>query len=126
MKRLIIAISLLLCSVLLSVFGYFDLRTNSKKLIKSLEDTVTSVNSGKNEEIKENIEKALDIWESCETRFKIYMDHAELDDIIFSANELEQYLNGDREIEVSDICFDCINRLNHIVESETPSIGEIL
>lgn len=126
MKRLIVSIILIAAAILLSVFGYTDMKKSSKMLISSFKDTVNAVDSGDENAVNAKLRDSLEVWEKHKTRFEIYINHDELDDIQDATKELEQYLNGNRETEVKDLCLDCISKLEHIIDAETPSIGELL
>ena len=129
MKRLIAAIVLLAASVLLSVLGYLDLKTKGNKLVKSFQETADTfknqaeINSG---DINGSLEETLELWEKYKTKFEIYINHDELDDIQEKTLELEQYLKENREVKVEELCLDCVSKLEHIIDAETPSIGEVL
>lgn len=126
MKRLIAAIVLIVAAILLSVLGYNDMRKSGKMLIDSFKETVNAVESGDENAVNSKLRDSLDVWEKHKTRFEIYINHDELDDIQDATKELEQHLNGSREVEVKDLCLDCISKLEHIIDAETPSIGELL
>ncbi len=129
MKRLFIAVALLAASVLLSVLGYMDLKTKGGELVKSFNETAdifkeqSEIKSG---DIDGSLEATLKLWKKYKTRFEVYINHDELDDIQDATIELEQYLKEDRKTEVDELCLDCVSKLEHIIDSETPSLGEIL
>lgn len=125
MKRIIIAFVLVGSAIFLSFFGYFDLKTNGKKLIKSFEVTAYTFNDEPDGSVEKSLKDSLEMWEKYRTRFEIYINHDELDDIQITTKELEQYLSGKRDVEVDELCLDCINRLEHIIDAETPSLGEV-
>lgn len=129
MKRLVISIVLLAAAVLLSVLGYFDLKTKGNELAKSFQSTAdtfkahSEINSG---DINGSLEATLKLWEEYKTKFEIYINHDELDDIQERTLELEQYLKENRDVKVDELCLDCVSKLEHIIDAETPSIGEVL
>lgn len=125
MKRLITAVILICAAVFLSVFGYYDMKKSSEMLINSLEETINAIESGDENTADSKLKDSLDIWEKHKTRFEMYINHSELDDLQDQTKELEQYLGGKRESEVKELCLDCISKLEHIIDGETPSIGEI-
>ncbi len=125
MKRIIIAFVLVCSAIFLAFFGYFDLKTNGKKLIKSFEVTAYTFNDEADGSVEKSLKDSLEMWEKYRTRFEIYINHDELDDIQITTKELEQYLSGKRDVEVDELCLDCINRLEHIIDAETPSLGEV-
>lgn len=125
MKRIIIAFVLVGSAIFLAIFGYFDLKTNGKKLIKSFEVTAYTFNDEADGSVEKSLKDSLEMWKKYRTRFEIYINHDELDDIQITTKELEQYLSGKRDVEVDELCLDCINRLEHIIDAETPSLGEV-
>ena len=125
MKRIIIAFILVGSAVFLAIFGFFDLKTSGRKLIKSFETTAYAFNNESYSSVENSLKDSLEMWEKYRTRFEIYINHDELDDIQITTKELKQYLNGKRDVEVDELCLDCINRLEHIIDAETASIGEV-
>ncbi len=129
MKRLFIAVALLAASVLLSLLGYMDLKTKGNELAASFNETAkvfksrAEVNSG---DINGSLESTLELWKKYKTRFEVYINHDELDDIQDATIELEQYLDKNRDVKVDELCLDCVSKLEHIIDAETPSVGEIL
>lgn len=123
MKRIIIALLLVGTSVFISIFGYCNLKATGKKLINSFEKTATAYQSSNDTD--SSLKSSLELWEKHKTSFEIYINHDELDEIQMKTKQLEQYLNGKRDVKVDELCFDCINKLEHIIDAETPSFGEV-
>lgn len=126
MKRLIFAIMFIILAVGLSVFGHWDLKKTGNDLIVKLQESAEFTKNKSPEKARESAEAGLELWKKNKTRFEIYLNHDELDNIQIYFKEIEKGLNGQDEFDIAKASLDCVNELEHVIESDAPRIGEIL
>lgn len=125
MKRIIIAVVMIAIAVSASIFGYFDLKKSAEQITASLNDVIYAANSGDEIEAAALAEKSVMLYQSKRTRLQMYLNHSEIDDIELNFKDIKRYSEGTKDIEINNLCYDCINNFEHIVESEKPDIGTI-
>lgn len=126
MKRIVTAIIFLLGAVAISLVGYFNLCKITDNLINNLY-TVIDASENQSDEIAVNAAReCVVIWDKADTMLEIYLDHNSIDDVEIDFKSIERYAEGDREIMLTEVCYECINCLEHIKETSTPSWGTIM
>lgn len=126
MKRVITAVCFILTAVFLAVFGYFDLKKTCESLIDSLQNVVEVSSSDNNEETVAAAEECARLWEEKGERLEMYLNHSEIDSVEIDFKSLKRYAEGEQDIMLTEVCYECINNLEHIIETETPSWGTVL
>ncbi len=126
MKRVITAVCFILTAVFLAVFGYFDLKNTCESLIASLQNVVAVSQNGNNEETVAAAEECTRLWQETGERLEVYLNHSEIESVEIDFKSLKRYAEGEQDIMLTEVCCECINNLEHIIESETPSWGTVL
>lgn len=128
MKRTLIGAILTLAAIMIALFGYFDLNKTSKQLIGFLGASKESFAEGDFESCIENAKNAVDIWNKAEDRYKVYLNHEELDELelCFDKLELKVSEKENSDNDITELLDEGIFRLKHIINSQKPKISEIL
>ena len=128
MKRTLIGAILTLAAIMIALFGYFDLNKTSKQLIGFLGASKESFAMGNFESCIENAKNAVDIWNEAECRYKVYLNHEELDELelCFDMLELKVSEKENSDNDITELLDEGIFRLKHIINSQKPKISEIL
>ncbi len=126
MKRVITAVCFILTAVFLAVFGYFDLKSTCEDLIYSLQNVVAVSSSDNHEETVAAAEECARLWEESGEKLEVYLNHSEIDSVEIDFKSIRRYAEGEQDIMLTEVCFECINNLEHIIKTETPSWGTVL
>lgn len=73
----------------------------------------------------EQTKRLMEEWERCESFMAAFLPHGELDDIEIGLRNIENYHNQSLTDEYLEELNGCINRLEHIKESEKPIFRNI-
>ena len=124
MNRLIAAFVILALALGTGLTGYFYISLSSRSMIEQLEnDRLLTVESRiMSEERAENIQKE---WEKREPFFVAILPHEELDDVEINIMSLTDYCSQGLTDEYIKALNECINRLEHICESEKPGFKNV-
>lgn len=124
MKRIIAAAVILLIAVGSSLGIYLGISRDIDRLTAlacEVRDSV--VESGKSD--TEQTKRLTAEWEKCESFMAAFLPHGELDDIEIGLKNIENYNNQALTDEYLEELNGCINRLEHIKESEKPIFKNI-
>lgn len=124
MKRLIAGVIILLIAVGSSVGINIGINKNIDSFIASADSVrENTVKNGKTDlrQTNELIEK----WESMESFMAAFLPHGELDDIEIGIKNIKNYHEQASTDEYLEELNACINRLEHIKESEKPTFKNI-
>ncbi len=124
MKRIIAAVAILLIAVGSSAGIYF-------KIIKKVDEltlTASEIREGVCQSGKTNYDdtkRLSESWDKAERFMVSFLPHSELDDIEIGIRNIENYHEQGLTDEYLEELNNCINRLEHIKESEKPTIKNI-
>lgn len=124
MKRIIAGAVILLIAVGSSLGIYLGISGN----IDRLTDIACEVRDGVVQSGKSDTEQTKHLtgeWERCESFMAAFLPHSELDDIEIGLRNIENYHNQALTDEYLEELNGCINRLEHIKESEKPVFKNI-
>ena len=124
MNRLAAALILLFISVGIGLSGHFYIVRSAESLIEHIEqDRKLTVASGiPSAERAEKIQKE---WKKRETLFVAILPHSELDEIEISIMNLTDFQKQEFSEEYIKALNECINRLEHIRETQNPDFKNI-
>ena len=133
MKRIVIACVLVAVAIFIAVFGYFDISSTSKKLILYLDTSKAFCENGNYNQSLSEAEKAVKVWKEKEKRYKVYLNHDELDEleVCFEMLELKTKENTEAqdfdasENDITELLNEGIFRLRHLIDSQKPKLSEI-
>ncbi len=125
MIREIIAFSLLVALLALSLVNVTYIENKTELLAGEINEAHELYQKGDNEEAAARVEKSLNDWLSWESYSHIMLRHSEIDVITGAYYELLEQLEG--EEKVTDASFDAlIETLNDIVKKERVTFGSLL
>lgn len=126
MKRVWIAVSLL-CAILgLSALSLYSTHTITQTMSGLFEEAYTQASEGNLDKAREAAEELEDYWGKTHRILSTYMRHEEIEHVLVSANSLTSYLDQDNLETFTEECQASMVYLQHLWDSEQPSIENIL
>lgn len=124
MKRVVAAFVILFIAVGSSIGVYCGIISRVDSLLETARQTRDAVvESG--ETNREQTDMLMKEWEDSEIFMAAFLPHSELDDIEIGIRNIENYHTQKLTDEYLEELNGCINRLEHIKESEKPSFKNI-
>lgn len=124
MKRVVAAVAILIIAVGSSIGVYCGIISRVDSLLETARQTRdTVVESG--ETNREQTDMLMKEWKNSEIFMAAFLPHSELDDIEIGIRNIENYHTQKLTDEYLEELNGCINRLEHIKESEKPSFKNI-
>lgn len=124
MKRLVIAVFVLLFTITFSVGSYFLICNKVDSILTLMEnDRRLTVDSG--EADKKRTTQILDKWSEHEVFLVSMLTHHELEEIETGIRCLNDYMQQGLTEEYVKTLNECINKLKHIKETELPDTKNI-
>ena len=124
MNRPAAALILLFVSIGIGLSGHFYINKSAENLIEYIEyDRNLTVESGTPS--AERAEKIQNEWKKRETLFVAILPHSELDEIEISIMNLTDFQKQEFGEEYIKALNECINRLEHIRETQKPDFKNI-
>lgn len=125
MKRVVIAVVLIVFVTAISVYGYFDLKRTGNDIISSLEKTIETVEANGESSAMENLTASVRKWEKARVRFGIYCNHDEIDDIDINFRTLKSKAERNTDCDIVEICSENIILLEKMIDAEKPKIENV-
>lgn len=125
MKRTVFAITAILSSVLICIFGFIVLKKSCETLISPLKEIAEYARNDDIETAKKKTDEMILIWEETHGKIEALTHHSETDELEEIVKSLPVYASQsdmERLEEKSEIA---INRLEHIRENELPKLSNI-
>lgn len=124
MKRVIAAVVILIIAVGSSIVVYCGIISRVDSLLETARHTRDAVvESGETDQGQTDV--LMKEWEDSEHFMAAFLPHSELDDIEIGIRNIENYHTQKLTDEYLEELNGCINRLEHIKESEKPSFKNI-
>ena len=118
MKRLIIAVCMLVTGIAISIGGYVNLKSICRNMSCSVNEVIRAAENGDADETKR-------MWDKKSPLLGVYTNHSEMDELMMLMKQIRQ-LSTDRDYdELIEKCRESIYRFEHIAETETPSFGNV-
>lgn len=124
MRRIIVATVILLIVLGSSIGIYFKIISEVDRLTDIACEIRESVGQKEKTDFWET-KRLSDAWDSSETFMVSFLPHSELDDIEIGIKNIENYHEQGLTDEYLEEINSVINRLEHIKESEKPTIKNI-
>lgn len=124
MKRIVAALAILIIVFGSAIWIYSEIvfKINSlTEMASAIQDSVNDRGSTDSEET----EMLSESWSKAENLMVSFLPHSELDDIEIGIMNIKNYHEQGLTDEYLEELNNCINRLNHIKESEKPTIKNI-
>ena len=124
MNRIIAAVLLFILSLGLASGGYFLIAKTTEEISEMMKDDrdMTMQTAQASEERAKEISE---LWKSKENILVTLLPHSELDEIEMGIKSLPQFQKQGLNEEYIKTLDDCINRLEHINESEKTNLRNI-
>lgn len=117
MKRLRVAIALLVVILATGIWGHFLIENACKEMAKLVKyDCAITVQERKTSE--KRAEQLQEEWSKKEKIFAVILPHSELDEIEISLKKLTDFHSQNMTEEYIKALNECSNRFEHIAESE--------
>lgn len=117
MKRVVISVVLLIVAVVFSVISYFTVNSRVNRIIELMK-TDREITMSTSSPDKERTNKITEEWDKNETYLVSMLTHHELEEVEIGIMCLTDYMNQGYTEEYIKTLNECINRLNHIKETE--------
>ena len=134
MKRTVIGVILIAVAVTVAVTGFIDINKTGKRLIIYLSEAQNAFEEEKYANGLNEISNAVEMWKTVEKRYKVYLNHEELDELELCFDLLEVKIKESTKAEegsdafyddLKDLLNESISRINHILNSQKPKLSEV-
>ncbi len=125
MKRTVFAVIALLMSCFICVFGLSVLVTTCDEMTEQLSRLSAAAKNNQTEEVVAMSEEIIDLWENAHERIEIFIPHEETEELEEIINSLPIYAKQGNMERLEERTEMAIIRLNHLIESEKPSLSNI-
>ncbi len=134
MKRTVIGVILIAVAVAVAVTGFIDINKTGKRLIIYLSEAQNAFEEEKYANGLNEISNAVEMWKTVEKRYKVYLNHEELDELELCFDLLEVKIKESTKAEegsdafyddLKDLLNESISRINHILNSQKPKLSEV-
>lgn len=125
MKRVIIALILLIAVLGMSIAAHFTLMKTCDELTADLIDVRAASESGRQSDLQNAVKKTLADWERRKTLLHILIHHSLMTDLEISMKKAAYFAENGNLDEVYAEAENAIENTAHIKESSTPSISNI-
>lgn len=126
MRRLWIAIALLLICGGLSATEYFTIQKNCDFLTTSLETAENYISSKEYKKAVSFIEATQQKWNKCEKKLNIYLLHDETETITENLSQIKEYAQEKKTDEYMEVSNKTKRQLLRMKQSELPDLENIL
>lgn len=126
MRRLWIALALLLICGVLSAMEYVTIKNNCDFLTTSLDTAESYIANGEYKEAVSFIEKTQQEWKKSEKKLKIYLLHNETETITENLSEIKEYAQEKKTSKYLEVSNKTKRQLLRIKQSELPDLENIL
>lgn len=126
MRRIWVAIALLLFITVICVSGLITLNSRTNEMISMLDELSTSMEQLDHAELMEKAEKIKAQWEQWQGWYNIHLQHSLVEQVTQTINRIPPLIEENNLIECQDECIDAILLLHIILKSEQLSLGNIL
>lgn len=125
MKRLITAISLLTVAGILCGIGFWSMKAEVNRLTQLFTEASQAAREEDEEQLQTYTEKLEKAWKKSHVVFSMLIQHHDLDDLETDIMNLSNFLKEKDFKEYLRTCEAGIIELDHIYNSEIPSVGNI-
>ena len=124
MNRIVTAIILLVLSVGMGITGTLMIKNATEEIIEVMKNDV-QLTMQTAQASEERAEKIQELWKSKENILVTLLPHSELDEIEMAIKSLPKFQKQGLNEEYIKALDNCINRLEHINESEMTDLKNI-
>lgn len=125
MKRIVVAVFLLVSAVSVSIWSSFSFEKHMKEFSSSLQNLISYSESLPDEKLKEETRKIVDAWDDLSAFLHSLVAHEGMDELEKSITSLPLLLeHSDRE-EFRNECIKAVNQIANLIDSERINIGNV-
>lgn len=126
MKRIVVALILLLSAISVSVWSNISFENRMEEFSYSLKNLISYSENSNDEKLEEETRKVVDAWHDSSAFLHSLVAHEGMDELEKSITSLPLLLeHSDRE-EFVDECIKAVNQIENLIDSERLNIGNIL
>ena len=125
MKRLIIAVCMLVTGIAISIGGYVNLKSICRNMSCSVNEVIRAAENGDADETKRKCDDTEKMWDKKSPLLGVYTNHSEMDELMMLMKQIRQLSTARDYDELIEKCRESIYRFEHIAETETPSFGNV-
>ena len=117
MKRLIIAVCMLITGIAISIGGYVNLKSICRNMSCSVNEVIRAAENGDADETKRKCDDTEKMWDKKSPLLGVYTNHSEMDELMMLMKQIRQ-LSTDKDYdELIEKCRESIYRFEHIAET---------
>ncbi len=125
MKRFIIALVLLAVAVSVSIGAQVIFFKKTDVLINSMNNLLTTVDTGNRKDIKENLDAVMKDYKKSEKILHVLLIHSSMDEIEININSLSEFLSvGDME-SFRQSCTEALRQLENLQSASKLTVENI-
>ena len=114
MKRLIIAVCMLITGIAISIGGYVNLKSICRNMSCSVNEVISAAENGDADETKRKCDDTEKMWDKKSPLLGVYTNHSEMDELMMLMKQIRQ-LSTDKDYdELIEKCRESIYRFEHI------------
>lgn len=126
MKRIIIALLLLISAVSVSVWSNISFEKQMKAFSSEINNLISCSEKLPDEKLKDETRKIVDAWHDSSAFLHSLVAHEGMDELEKSITSLPLLLeHSDRE-EFRNECIKAVNQIDNLIDSERLNIGNVL
>ncbi len=126
MKRIIIALILLLSAISVSVWSNISFEKNMENFSFAINNLIVCSQNSTDEKLEKETRKVVDAWYDSSAFLHSLVAHEGMDELEKSITSLPLLLkHSDRE-EFRKECIKAVNEINNLIDSERLNIGNVL
>lgn len=126
MKRIVIALILLITAVSVSVWSNISFEKSMESFSVSLKELISYSENADNEKLEEETLKVVEAWRDSSAFLHSLVAHEGMDELEKSITSLPLLLkHSDREEFVNE-CIKAVNQIDNLIDSERLNVGNVL
>lgn len=126
MKRLYVAITLIILSIFICTFSSITVEKSSQQMRRELENIGYIIASGDTERALSSLDRTAETWKSTETLFSFIVDADKIEDMNIGFSMIKAHLNDNNEEHALERLRECELLLVEISENEKLNIKNIM
>lgn len=126
MKRLYIALGLIILSVFVCVFSSNAIEKNSTEMRERLEGIGSLISDGKTQQAKSGLEETEKVWKKSEKLFSFIVDADKIEEMNVGFSMISAHLKDGNEEHALERLRECVLLLGEITENEKLSVKNIM
>lgn len=126
MSRIYIAISLFFLVLIMGLSGLAFINNSTKELIEIFKEVKEAARMEQYDETQDHIEKLIKKWNKYEPILSSMIRHEDIDEVGISIFSLIELLKSKDMPSICLLCNKTISKLNYLLETEIPTLKNLL